>query len=65
LQESAIKLDDLSPLSVLKRGFGIVRKLPEGFTVKDANSISAGDSVEVKLSSGGFKAKVTNILTER
>jgi exodeoxyribonuclease VII large subunit len=59
-----ILLDTLSPLAVLKRGYSIVKKLPEGFIVKEAASVAVGSSVDVKVSSGGFRAKVTDVNQE-
>jgi len=57
-------LDNLSPLSVLKRGFGIVR-LPDRTIVRDVAVLAVDDSVDVKVSSGSFKARVTTILQEQ
>ncbi|MBP9020662.1 MAG: exodeoxyribonuclease VII large subunit [Syntrophobacterales bacterium] len=54
-------LDSLSPLAVLGRGYGIVRRLPEGTVVRDAGAIAAGDDVVVKVCTGGFQARVTKI----
>jgi len=64
LQRDISLLDTLSPLSVLKRGFGIVR-LPDGTVVRDVRLLAVNDSVDVKVSSGSFKARVTTILQER
>ncbi len=57
-------LDMLSPLSVLKRGYGIVKKLPEANIIKEASLVTVGDDVSVKVSSGSFNAKVTEVLPE-
>ncbi|MBE9546633.1 MAG: exodeoxyribonuclease VII large subunit [Proteobacteria bacterium] len=57
-------LDMLSPLSVLKRGYSIVRKLPEGDIIRKSSSVTVGSDVSVKVSSGSFNAKVTQILPE-
>jgi len=54
-------LDSLSPLSVLRRGYSIVKKHPEGVIIKNAASVVPGDDVAVKLALGGFRAKVVNI----
>ncbi|MDO9516132.1 MAG: exodeoxyribonuclease VII large subunit [Syntrophales bacterium] len=64
LQRDISLLDTLNPLSVLKRGFGIVR-LPDGTVVRDVGLLAVNDSVDVKVSSGSFKARVTTILQER
>ncbi|GAJ13506.1 unnamed protein product, partial [marine sediment metagenome] len=57
-------LDMLSPLSVLKRGYSIAKKLPEGNIIKESGSVTVGDDVSVKVSSGSFNAKVTEVLPE-
>jgi exodeoxyribonuclease VII large subunit len=57
-------LDTLSPLSVLNRGYSIVRKLPEGTIIRESSSVITGDGVSVKVSSGSFNAKVTQVLPE-
>ncbi len=57
-------LDTLSPLAVLGRGYSIVKKLPEGLIVKEAAAVAVGSSVDVKVSSGSFQAKVTDVNEE-
>ena len=57
-------LDTLSPLAVLGRGYSIVKKLPEGLIVKEAASVAVGSTVDVKVSSGSFQAKVTDVREE-
>jgi exodeoxyribonuclease VII large subunit len=57
-------LDTLSPLAVLGRGYSIVKKLPEGLIVKEAASVAVGSTVGVKVSSGSFQAKVTDVNEE-
>jgi exodeoxyribonuclease VII large subunit len=54
-------LGNLSPFEVLRRGYSIVRKLPEGSVLRDATSVETGTDIEIRLSSGGLTAKVTNI----
>jgi len=57
-------LDSLSPLAVLKRGYSVVWKLPEGMIVKDAAFVDVGSSVDIKVASGSFQAKVTDVHKE-
>ncbi|MGZ6208408.1 MAG: exodeoxyribonuclease VII large subunit [Syntrophales bacterium] len=57
-------LDTLSPLAVLRRGYSIVKKLPEGLIVKESVSLAVGSAVDVKVSSGSFQAKVTDVKEE-
>ncbi|MDR2860553.1 MAG: exodeoxyribonuclease VII large subunit [Elusimicrobiota bacterium] len=51
------KLDLVSPLSVLKRGFSIVRD-NKGQILKQADNLKSGEIVNIKLSEGEFSAKV-------
>ena len=46
------KLDSLSPLSILKRGYSITRKLPSLQILRDASDVKGGDKVEVRLDKG-------------
>jgi exodeoxyribonuclease VII large subunit len=56
------KLEVLSPVSILKRGYSITTKLPEGVIVKDAKSLKKGDEVQTKLGDGAFRSRVGEIL---
>lgn len=51
LSQAAARLDDLSPLSVLARGYAIVSEAG-GAIVKSTNAVSRGDEVKVRLSDG-------------
>jgi exodeoxyribonuclease VII large subunit len=48
------KLEALSPLAVLSRGYSITFKLPEGKVVKDVKMLRSGDEVETRLHNGKF-----------
>ena len=54
-------LNNLSPLAVLKRGYGIASAFPEGTILRDTASLAVGSSVDVRIASGGFRAKVTDV----
>jgi len=56
----AAKLDALSPLSVLTRGYSFVSD-GKGRVVKDTASLSVGQSVEIRFSDGEAKCKVEEI----
>ena len=55
------KLEALSPISILKRGYSITIKLPEGVIVKDTGLLKIGDRIETKLGQGKFKSRVEEI----
>ena len=55
------KLKDLSPLSVLKRGYSITRKLPDKKILRDVSRVEKGDRVDVILSEGGLECRIEKI----
>lgn len=56
----AATLDALSPLKVLGRGYSIARD-EDGHVLKDASSLTVGDSLSVQLGRGRIDAKVTSV----
>ena len=57
---AAASLDALSPLAVLQRGYAIAQK-EDGKLLRDAKSVSIGDSVRVRLAQGTLGARVESI----
>lgn len=55
------KLETLSPLAILGRGYSITTKFADGVIIKDAASLKAGDSVQTRLGKGKFRSRVEEI----
>jgi exodeoxyribonuclease VII large subunit len=58
-------MNDLNPLSILKRGYSITRKLPEKTVLRDASGVQKGDQVQVLLSKGGIKCRVERVESDK
>lgn len=54
------KLDAMSPLKVLARGYGIVRGA-QGAPLRRAAEVTVGDEICVELCGGGFRAEVREV----
>jgi exodeoxyribonuclease VII large subunit len=52
------RLDSLSPLSILKRGYSIARKLPEMDIIKDSRQVKTGDEINTVLARGTIDSLV-------
>ncbi len=59
------KLNDLSPLSVLKRGYSITRKLPEKTVLKDVSGVKKGDNVHIMLAEGELESRIEKIVSKK
>ncbi len=53
------RLNSVSPLSVLERGYAICRTYPDEKVLKDSGKVSTGDLVKVQLSKGKLLCNVT------
>jgi exodeoxyribonuclease VII large subunit len=58
-------LDSLSPLAVLRRGYTITRRLPDGLILRRAEDVVAGQEVAILLAAGSLHAKITKIFKEQ
>ncbi len=58
LAEAAARLDALSPLAVLARGYAIARG-PTGAVLRSANEVAPGEDVRIHLQRGEIVARVT------
>ena len=63
LAKAASKLDALSPLSVLQRGYAVVRD-DVGRVLRDSGEAIVGQSLEIKLRSGGLRVEVRERIAE-
>jgi len=54
------RLESLSPLAVLSRGYSVTR-LPSGALVRSAAQARAGDLLEILLHQGALGARVTEV----
>lgn len=55
------RLETLSPVGTLSRGYAIVQAGPHGAVVSDAKSLAPGDTASVTLARGAFDAKVITV----
>jgi exodeoxyribonuclease VII large subunit len=61
LAATAARLDALSPLAVLGRGYALVRRTEDGRIVRAASDVGLGDRLELRLASGRISAQVTDL----
>ena len=61
LGEATARLDSLSPLAVLSRGYGIVRQVDSGTVIKSVMDARAGDTVEILVSDGRLISDITKV----
>jgi exodeoxyribonuclease VII large subunit len=54
-------LGALNPSGVLRRGYSITRRLPEGAVVRDSKSVAIEDRVAITLHRGEFEAEVQKV----
>jgi len=59
LERAAVRLETLSPLAVLARGYSITTTWPEGRVVRSARQVRRDDEVRVRLHEGSLDCRVT------
>ena len=64
LETAAGRLELVSPLAVLARGYSLAYKEPAGALVKKAKDVRAGESVRLRLSQGGLMCRVEEVFPE-
>jgi len=58
LERAMDRVEAMSPLKILRRGYSIVRRIPSMEIVREARSVKRGDKLDVKLSQGGLVCSV-------
>jgi exodeoxyribonuclease VII large subunit len=61
LSRVAGKLETLSPLGILSRGYSLSLKLPEKAIIRQASTLKTGDEVETMVKEGSFLSRVEKI----
>lgn len=61
LGEAAARLDALSPLAVLGRGYALVRRAEDGAIVRGPEDVQLDDDLELGLARGAVAARVTRL----
>lgn len=54
------RLDSLSPRDTLRRGYAIVQRKDDGSVISASCNVAAGDEIDITLTDGELKAKVTS-----
>ncbi len=61
----AARIDGLSPLAVLGRGYAVTWDASRTRIIRDASTLAKGDRVNVTLEKGAFEATVERITNDR
>lgn len=64
LRTTAAKLNALSPLAILERGYSVTRALPNYALVKDVQQVRVGQGVEVTVSKGSMVCRIERKLED-
>ena len=61
LEHAQAKLHALSPLGVLKRGYAVIRKMPDDRIVKSVHELAVGDKAKVVFADGEASVEVEEV----
>jgi len=59
------RLEALSPLAVLSRGYSLSMLLPEGTIIRDAARLKLGDKIKTVLGKGSFIGSVEEVIKDK
>lgn len=62
LNGASRRLETLSPLAVLRRGYAVVSRLQDGMIVQNASQVPVGSELRVRLAEGGLDVMVQRIV---
>ncbi len=54
----ASRLNDLSPVAILDRGYSITRTIPDAVVVRDPKTVKSGQELEVMVAKGSLICRV-------
>lgn len=55
------KLEALSPLTILSRGYSIVKSADDKYIVKSVNDVTAGEQIKINLEDGNLECTVNSV----
>jgi exodeoxyribonuclease VII large subunit len=61
IDAATARLESLSPLGVLSRGYSLTQRLPDGAIIRDASELSIGDELRTRFASGESISRVEHI----
>ena len=64
MRNAATRLDDLSPLTSLARGFALVEKIADRHLVRDSADLEEGEKLQLRFRRGGAICSVEEKLNE-
>ena len=64
LRELTAKLEAMSPVAILSRGYSITRTVPEARVIKNVESVSLGQNIEVTVAKGRLFCRVKGKSTD-
>ena len=59
LRGQELKLDSLSPLATLQRGYALIQSHANGEVISNISQVERGDMIKVQVSDGQFNSRVT------
>ena len=64
MSDAAVRLDGLSPLTILGRGYAIATRT-DGRALRSAADVAVGDEIRIRLGRGSIGAGVESITLDR